>query len=129
MAKSINTVITKTARKKLVKARAGAAALPAIVGMVFGDGGVDGENNVIPPAEEQTGLNNELFRKAVDSYEFISETACRYECTLEGDELAGSYISEIGLCDSEGDVICIKSFTQKGKDSDMEMTFSIDDVF
>lgn len=129
MSKSINTVITKTARKKLVKARAGVATLPAVVGMVFGDGGVDENNNVIAPTEEQTGLRNELLRKAVDNYKFTSDTVCRYECTLKDEELAGAYISEVGLCDSEGDIVCIKSFTKKGKDSDMEMTFSIDDVF
>ena len=31
-----NVIITKTARKKLVQARAGAITLPKIVGMVFG---------------------------------------------------------------------------------------------
>lgn len=128
MAKSINTVVTKTARKKLVRARAGAAALPMIVGMVFGDGGVDEEDNIIPPEEEQTELRNELFRKPVDNYTFTSDTVCKYECTLE-EELEGAYISEIGLYDSDGDIVCIKSFSKKGKDADMEMTFSIDDVF
>ena len=39
--KNKNVVITKKAREKLVKARAGAIALPKIVGMAFGNGGVD----------------------------------------------------------------------------------------
>ena len=44
-----NVIITKTARKKLVQARAGAITLPKIVGMEFGSGGVDSSGNVIAP--------------------------------------------------------------------------------
>ena len=54
---------------------------------------------------------------------------CRYECTLTEAELAGGYISEIGLYDENGDMVCIKSFRKKGKDDDLEMTFTIDDIF
>lgn len=48
-----NVIITKTARKKLVQARAGAITLPKIVGMVFGSGGVDSSGNVIAPSENR----------------------------------------------------------------------------
>ena len=37
-----NQIITVTARKNMVRARAGEIQLPKIVGFVFGDGGVDG---------------------------------------------------------------------------------------
>lgn len=124
-----NVIITKTARKKLVQARAGAITLPKIVGMAFGSGGVDGSGNVVAPAENQTALKNELFRKAINGYSFVSDTTCRYECTLSESELAGEYISEIGLYDAAGDIVCIKTFTKKGKDSDIEMTYTLDDVF
>lgn len=60
---------------------------------------------------------------------FITETTCRYECTLGESELAGQYISEIGLYDANGDIVCIKTFTRKGKDNDIEMTYTLDDVF
>ena len=126
---SQNVVITKKARKKLVQARAGAVVLPAIVGMVFGSGGVDGADNVITPSDSQNELNNELLRKELDSYSFINDTTCRYECTLSESELEGEYISEIGLYDSEGDIVCIKNFTKKGKDSGLQMTYTLDDVF
>lgn len=124
-----NVIITKTARKKLVQARAGAITLPKIVGMAFGSGGVDGSGNVVAPTENQTALKNELFRKAINGYSFVSDTTCRYECTLSESELAGEYISEIGLYDATGDIVCIKTFTKKGKDSDIEMTYTLDDVF
>ena len=95
--KNKNVIITKKSREKLVKARAGAIQLPKIVGMVFGDGGVDASGNVISPTESQSGLTNEIFRKELDGYSFPADTTCRYECTLTESELAGEEISEIGL--------------------------------
>ena len=67
--------------------------------------------------------------KPISGYNFITETTCRYECTLGESELAGQYISEIGLYDANGDIVCIKTFTRKGKDNDIEMTYTLDDVF
>lgn len=124
-----NVVITKAARSKMVKARAGAITLPKIVGMAFGTGGVDSSGQVVPPAESQTELNSEAYRKEIDGYKFLDDTTCRYECRLAEKELAGVSISEIGLYDEDDDILCIKTFTQKGKDSDLEMTFTLDDVF
>ena len=124
-----NVIITTTARKKLVQARAGAAALPRIVGMAFGSGGVDSSGNVVAPSDSQTELSSELLRKEIDGYKFISDTGCRYECTLSESELAGEYISEVALYDADGDIVCIKTFTQKGKDGDIEMTYTLDDIF
>jgi len=124
-----NVIITKAAREKMVKARAGAITLPTIVGMAFGDGGDDESGDVIAPSDGQTGLRHELYRKSIDGYAFIEDTTCRYECTLSELELAGAYISEIGLYDEEGDILCVKSFKKKGKDDDLEMTYTLDDVF
>ena len=124
-----NVIITKKARKKLLQARAGDITLPKIIGMAFGSGGVDTSGNVIAPLENQETLKAELLRKPVRGHSFIGETTCRYECTLSESELAGQYISEIGLYDAEGDIVCIKTFTKKGIDSDIEMTYTLDDVF
>jgi len=124
-----NVIITKKARENMVKARAGAITLPVVAGMVFGSGGVGSDGTVIKPVSSQSTLAKELYRKEINSYEFTDETTCRYTCTLTEPELAGEYISEIGLYDENGDILCIKNFTGKGKDNDMEMTFTIDDVF
>ncbi|MCI9079000.1 MAG: hypothetical protein HFH68_08765 [Lachnospiraceae bacterium] len=124
-----NVIITKKARENMAKARAGALVLPKITGMAFGDGGVDEGRNVITPQEDQAELANELYRKEISSFEFVEDTTCRYKCTLTEPELAGEDISEVGLYDENGDIACIKNFKPKGKDSDMEMTFTLDDVF
>lgn len=124
-----NVVITKNARSKLVKARAGAITLPKVVGMAFGNGGVNMDGTVIEPPDTQTELASELLRKPVDGYSFPEDCICRYECTLLENELEGEEISEIGLYDENGDIVCIKNFTRKGKDDDVEQTYVLDDIF
>lgn len=124
-----NVLITKAAREKLVKARAGAITLPKIVGMAFGDGGVDEEGRVIPPSEDQSELTHELLRKEIDGYTFISDTTCEYRATLEESDLAGAYISEIGIYDEDGDLVGIKTFMKKGKDDDVKEIFTLEDQF
>lgn len=127
--KSKNVVITKKARANLVKARAGSISLPKIVGMAFGEGGVDSNGTVIAPSESQSNLKKQLLRKPIDKYTFLNDTTCRYECTLLENELVGKEISEIGLYDANGDIVCIKTFTRKGKDSDVQQTYVLDDIF
>lgn len=127
--KNKNVIITKKSREKLVKARAGAIQLPKIVGMAFGNGGVDSGGIVIPPTESQSELISELYRKEIDGYSFPEDTTCRYECTLSESELAGEEISEIGLYDEDGDIVCIKTFMRKGKDDDVEQTYTLEDIF
>lgn len=127
--KSKNVVITKKGREKLVKARAGALTLPKITGMAFGSGGVNESGTVISPTESQAKLTKELYRKEIDTYSFPNDTTCRYECTLTESELAGAEISEIGLYDADGDIVCIKTFTRKGKDDDVQQTYVLDDIF
>lgn len=124
-----NVVITRNARMKLVKARAGAITLPKVAGMAFGNGGVNAEGTVIEPPDFQETLAHELYRKPVDGYSFPEDCICRYECTLLENELAGEEISEIGLYDEDGDIVCIKNFTRKGKDDDVTQTYVLDDIF
>ncbi|MCI8418839.1 MAG: hypothetical protein HFI33_15310 [Lachnospiraceae bacterium] len=123
-----DAVVTIAARIKMVKARAGVMQLPAIVGMAFGDGGVDENGEPIAPSSSDTALKNEVFRKVVDNYEFVSDTTCRYFCTLSVDECVDVNINELALYDAEGDLVAIKTFKNKGKDADLEMTFRVDDV-
>ena len=124
-----DAVVTLAARKKMVQARAGETTLSKIVGVAFGSGGVDADGNVITPEGTQTALKQEILRKPVDKYTFLSDTKCRYECTLAEGELTGEYISAAALYDEEGDLVAIKNFLPKGKDSDLEMTIQIDDEF
>lgn len=124
-----DAVVTLIARKKMVRARSGETGLPPIAGMAFGTGGTDDGGDPIFPSASDEGLKNEIFRKAVDSHTFISDTTCRYFCTLAANECVDEDINELGLYDTEGDIIAIKTFRSKGKDADLEMTFQVDDIF
>lgn len=124
-----NQIITIAGRKKMLRARAGEIRLPKILGFVFGDGGVDGSGKVITPLENESTLKHELLRKKYDSYTMLSDTQCKYQCTLGENELPGAEINEIGLYDEDGDIITIKRFTGKGKDADISMTFWMNDTF
>lgn len=123
------TTVTTRAKKKMVQARAGIAPLPKIVGMAFGDGGVDSGGIVKPHSADQNTLHHELLRKNVDGHEVLSDTKIRYRCTLAEDELANTYISEVGLYDADGDMVAMKAFLKKGKDADMECVFECEDTF
>lgn len=127
--KNKNVVITQKARTKLVKARAGIISLPKIVGMAFGDGGTSSDGSPIAPNDYATSLKHELLRKKIDGFKQIDDFTVRYTCTLAATELAGKYISEIALYDAENDLVCIKTFTRKGKDDDMEQSYVLDDIF
>ncbi|HBF3087244.1 phage tail protein [Clostridioides difficile] len=124
-----NAVTTDIARQKMCKARAGDITLPTIVSMVFGDGGVGNDGTIIAPLSSDTALKNEVFRKDIENYVYPIQTTCRYSTTLLKNEAEGKNINEIGLIDSDGDLIAIKTFGNKYKDSDMEMVFQIDDEF
>jgi len=124
-----NVVITKTARAKLVRARAGDITLPIITKMAFGDGGVNAQGEVIAPSENQLALTHEIFRKNVSGHTFLEDATVRYVCTLDFNECVGKEISEVALVDADGDVVAIKTFTRKGKDDDVEQTYKMDDIF
>lgn len=126
-----NTIVTIKARNNMALARAGEIELPPIIGMAFGDGGVDESGEAVEPSEDQSALTSEIYRKVIDGYTVLQDedATVRYECTLLKSEAAGKDISEIGLYDENGDLVCIKTFKVKGKDADLEMTFSLDDIF
>ena len=124
--KAVTTILAK---KKMLLARAGKIELPPIKQMVFGSGGVNSEGGVLEPETGQQELNNELYRKDISSIEIVSDTQIRYTCLLDEDELEDEEISELALADADGDLLTIKNFKAKGKDGDMEMTFTLDDVF
>lgn len=119
---------TTIAKKKMLLARAGQQELPQITKMAFGIGGVNVAGEVLEPSEGQQELGEEVYRKDIDKFEIISDTQIKYYCTLDENELVDKDISEIALVDADGDLVTIKNFKAKGKDSDFEMTFKINDT-
>lgn len=126
MTYEVNTIKGK---QKLTQARAGIIALPAISKMVFGNGAVDGNNNILNPMETDETLRNELLRKDIESRTFPTRNVCRYSCVISADELNSAVINEVGLIDEEGDLICIKTFPNKPKFAGEPLIIQIDDIF
>lgn len=115
--------LTSVGKTKLLRARAGEIVLPKISGFAFGTGGTDG--GVVKPAGNT--MSAEFLRKSIDNYE-IGTDSVKYYCALSGSEANGKMISEIGLYDSDGDIIMIANFTDKGKDEGITMRFEIIDT-
>lgn len=124
------SVVTNIAKKKIIQARAGLIPkLPQTVGMAFGDGAASG-SAIRTPLETDTALQHELHRQHIDGVELQEdEISALYTTTLARATLAGQSINEVALIDEEGDLLAIKSFSNKGKDGDMEMVFEIMDKF
>lgn len=124
--------ITNIGKRKIIAARAGRITLPPIDGMAFGDGGVDSDGNVLEHSKDDTELFHEVLRKKIYDYSRAINfdlNLCEYSCTLTTTELNGVKISEIGIYDTEGDIIAMQSFVPKIKDSTETMSFSVVDKF
>ena len=75
-------------------------------------------------------LQHELHRQLIDGATLQSdEISVMYITTLAKETLAGQTINEVALYDEDGDLLAIKTFSNKGKDEDMEMVFEILDKF
>lgn len=124
-------VITAIGRKKLCKAHAGDMTLPAIAQIAWGDGGVDENGTVKETTGNEVGLYNELLKKNIADHKYVNdeETTCRYTGSVEKEELVGKELSEMGLYDSDGDLIAYKTFMKKGKDEDVPIIFDMDEIF
>ena len=125
----MNSVTTAYSREQMARARSGDGVVTKVTHMAFGDGGVDGSGNPIPPVTTETSLTHETYRKAVDGHTYPVATTCRYSCQLVEAEMADQIINEIALIDEAGHMVAKKTFKNKTKDGDMKMTFEIDDIY
>ena len=130
MAENNNTVITNYRREALCKITSGALSkLPAISHVAFGDQGVNEDGSVKPPSGAQTALNHEVGRYEVGTAEYPIATTARYTVTIPAEDLPGTLLSEAALVDDEGNLCAIRNMLPKGKDEDVEFTFTFDDEF
>ncbi len=124
-----NSITTKIAKEKLIKARCGEKPLPKVMKMAFGNGGTNEGGEPLEIDLEQSTLNNEIGRKNIDGYKITAYNRCEYFCTLLENELVNEKITEVALIDEEDDVIAIRNFKAKYKDNDMQLRFFIEDEF
>lgn len=124
------SVITVARRKKLCQATSGATpTIAAITEIAFGDGGSDENGEPLAPSSTQTALKHEIGRYAVENITYPQETTATYTVSIPKGELVGKQISEAALVDADGDLCAVKNMYPKGKDEDVEFTFTFDDEF
>jgi phage-related tail fiber protein len=105
---------------------AGGAPVAKIAFMAFGDGGHDPATfKAVQPSDEQTVLNHEVLRKPLLAVAQEDDLSVTGRGMLERDELIGVHISEAALVDEQGNLIGIKNFSPKVKESDERYEISI----
>lgn len=124
-----NTVTTLKAREKFAKAHAGVATLPTIAQIAFGDGGHDALSETIPPTEDIVAVPGEFIRKNIESIELPITTTVRVLGALGFAEGIGKQVSAVGIYDSEGDLVGVKTFSPKAKDADTRIEIEWDEQF
>ncbi|MFT4413179.1 hypothetical protein ACLM5H_04885 [Fredinandcohnia humi] len=124
------SVKTLVGRQKWAQAHAGAKALPPVVKIAFGSGGTNPDGSPKNLTGNEVALFNKLIEKAV-AITYPVTTTARYTARVDADadNLVGKIINEACLIDSEGDVVAIKTFTNKGLDIGTVLEFDYDAEF
>lgn len=107
-------------RRRLASTMAGEIAY-----MAFGDGGHNSDLTAKAPDPEQKALNNEVMRKRLIAVVQEDDFSTTGRGMLDYDELVGYAISEAALISEDGDVIGIKNFAPKVKESDERYETSV----
>ncbi|MFS1514546.1 phage tail protein [Chengkuizengella sp. SCS-71B] len=124
------SVKTNKGREKLAKAHAGIASLPKVSTIVFGSGGTEGNGTPRMLTGNETALFNQVISKTAMQV-FPDPYTSRYSATINADidNLIGTNINEAGLIDSDGDLVAMKTFTNKGLDTGTVIEFDYDAEF
>lgn len=124
---TVDAILLNQAKLKMLKMRAMGSDAWQIKYFAFGTGlGDDGKKYT--PTGKETALKNEVARVEIISATKLDDTSYQYLGEIPEDTANGEYISEMGLVDSEGDLVCIKTFDKKLKRSSSAMVFKIDDI-
>lgn len=118
-------IVVDAFRKRLAKHMTDNSALPPITYMAFGDGGHNADQTAKSPSATATALAHEVLRKplALITQEDLYSTTGKG--AVEASELIGVPISECGLIDSAGQLVGLKNFAPKYKESDERYEMSV----
>ncbi|WP_289172088.1 phage tail protein [uncultured Parasutterella sp.] len=111
-------VVVVSFRQKIADFLAGKEGLGQIKYMAFGDGGHNEDLTPKPADENATGLQNEICRKELSTVEENEPLSVTGKGVLEKGECVNEVISEAAIYDSNGNLVAIKNFSAKRKESD-----------
>ncbi|MTV47772.1 phage tail protein [Heliobacillus mobilis] len=125
-----NSVTTNAARAKFAQAHGGSAALPAITQIGWGNGGHNpATSEPIAPDPAATQVPGEFLVKNIDGHSFPVATTLRITGSLGLTEGNGQNVSAVGLYDSAGTLVALKTFRPKAKDDETVMEIDWDEEF
>ena len=123
----LDAVLLNQAKRKMLQLRHSGESGWKIAGFAFGTG-TAASGGTYTPVPTQTALVNQIAVKDIASSVKISDNQYEYTGILNGTECDNEPITEIGLVDSDGDLVCIKTFDPKIKQPGQDMVFKIDDM-
>lgn len=112
-------------RQRVAAHMAGGRALAPLAYMAFGDGGHNADLTAKPPSQSATALFHEVFRKPLASVTQEDIYSSTGKGIVESGELIGVAVSEVGLIDADGELVSIKTFGPKVKESDERYEISV----
>lgn len=112
-------------RQRIAARMAGGAPLAQAAFMAFGDGGHNADLTPKAPFRTATALTHEVLRKPLASLTQEDLFSATGKGVVEAGELVGARISEAAILDSNGELIGIKTFAPKFKESDERYEISI----
>ena len=107
------SVVTDLFRRKLAAHMAGTAVLKPIALVAFGDGGHRADNTAKPTSSGAVGLFHEVLRKPVSAITQEGQYTATGKGIISSGEISSGVISEAGLFDESGNLLCWKSFAPK----------------
>lgn len=121
----MSSVTTDKARDLFADAHYQGVAVPQVVEMGWGDGGVDGGGNVITPSGSLTTVPGEFIRTAFTGVVKDGLTVTfTSEIIYTDPDALGKDLSSCGIYDDLGNLIAVKNF--KAKNIDDETRIEVD---
>lgn len=121
------SVVINAYRQRLASRMAGGAPvqISPIAYMAFGDGGHNSDLSPKSPSSGAVSLNHEILRKPLDAINQEDLYSVTGKGVIEAHELVGLKISEAALIDADGQLVGLKTFSPKLKESDERYEISI----
>lgn len=118
-----NTATTNVFLEKVAKAHGDldAVVLGTVAQIGFGDGGHDGGGDPIPPTGAEVALASELERVAITDVTYDAVGGIIITATLGFDDQNGEVVSEVGLFDSDAELVGIRTFAPIFKTDDLRI--------
>lgn len=105
-------------REKIAAHLAGKGTLKPVKYMAFGDGGHKPDGSVIPPSENQKALKHQVLKKELSYIKQEDVLSVTGAGVIEKAECVGVALSEAALLDADGELVAVKNFAPKIKESD-----------